>query len=635
MRWQARVAGPALGGLLLAMLGISAAPPAAARGVTVTMTVDGIKRTALVFPGKDAANTPSPLVFYFHSLHGDTSQGSDFIRFQAAWPEATVAYPQALPGPLHGWQDDGSPWQTAPGDLNDRDLHFVDALYRELAASYKVDERRVYAAGFSAGAWFTYVVLTARPELFAAFAPVDGCLEPFAKWASVPRPVLVITDRGGCGQRPTYELRQLDWLRRLNGCGTEMKEWAPRYISFGPSTSGQPVIWRRDPGPHDWPSYATKDVVRFFKEHALADKPQEVTQIPLSPEGAVAGSGTAGIAGDGGPATMAQLHFPEGIAIDGAGSLFVADTYNSRVRRVTLEGMLQTVVGSGVWEYPGLGRSNDRNNARTVQLFFPQGVAVDRQGNLFIADSYNARVRKVSPDGMTVTVAGSGLDGDAGDGGPVIQARIYFPTAVAVDAAGNLFIADTGNHRIRKVDASGAITTLAGTGVAGFAGEGGAATSAQLHEPRGLALDDKGNLYIADSYNHRVRKVSLAGVITTVAGTGPGTREASGGFSGDGGPATAAQLNFPEGVAVDSAGNLFVADSGNHRVRKVEPGGIITTVAGGESGTVVAVPLRYPEGLAVDRAGNLYVADPLDHRVRQVTGVAAPGLLAGQPFPNP
>jgi len=281
-----------------------------------------------------------------------------------------------------------------------------------------------------------------------------------------------------------------------------------------------------------------------------------------------------------------------------------------------------------VWDYPTI-ISGDKHAAGSVQLFFPEGITLDGQGNLFIADSYNARVRKVSPDGTTVTVAGSGRDGYFGDSGPAILAGIYFPTAVAVDAAGNLFLADTGNQRIRKVDANGTITTAAGTGAAGFAGEGVAATGAQLHEPRGLALDSKGNLFVADSYNHRIRKVSAEGIITTVVGTG--TR----GFAGDGGQAAAAQLNFPEGVAVDSAGNLFVADSGNHRVRKVEPGGIITTVAGGEAGTVVAVPLRYPEGLAVDRAGNLYVADPLDHRIRKVTGVAAPGLLAGQPFANP
>jgi sugar lactone lactonase YvrE/predicted esterase len=613
----------------LALLGLTLlapARPAIGQGVTLKVTVDGVERTALVYPGKDAANTPSPLVFVFHGLTGSASQASSF-GVHRAWPEATVVYPQGLNVRLRAGVS-GTGWQSAPGDDNDRDLRFVDALQQALATAYKVDEERVYAAGFSVGAWFTYVLLTAHPDRFAAFAPVDGCLEPFAKWAALPRPVLIITNSNACGTKLAYEERQITWARRLNGCGLQLREWVPGYYSFEPCESGQPVVWHRNYGDHQWPPDASRNIVLFFKEHALSEIAHDVRPQGLGPEGTVAGTGTSGASPNGTPASAAQLSYPEGVAVDRTGILWIADTFNSRVRQVIADGTLNTAVGNGVWEYPP-AVSGDKHGATTVQLFFPEGIVLDGQGNLYIADSYNARVRKVSPGGTTVTVAGSGLDGYFGDGGPGVLAGIYFPTAVAVDAVGNLFVADTGNQRIRKVSTNGTITTLAGTGVVGFAGDGGPATSAQLYEPRGLALDGQGNLFVADSYNHRIRKVSVDGTISAVAGTGRR------GFSGDGGPAAAAQLNFPEGVAVDSAGNLFIADSANHRVRKVTPDGMITTVAGENGGTVVAVPLSYPEGLAVDRAGILYMADPVDHRVRKITGVAAPGLLAGQPFPNP
>ena len=201
-------------------------------------------------------------------------------------------------------------------------------------------------------------------------------------------------------------------------------------------------------------------------------------------------------------------------------------------------------------------------------------MAVDASGNLYIADTGNNRIRKVSATGIITTVAGNGSAGYSGDGGPATSAQLDGPEGVAVDGSGNLYIADTCNNRIRKVSATGIITTVAGNGSAGYSGDGGPATSAQLSLPAGVAVDGSGNLYIADSGNNRIRKVSATGIITTVAGNG------SPGYSGDGGPATSAQLNQPAGVAVDASGNLYIADSSNNRIRKVSATGIITTVAG-------------------------------------------------------
>jgi sugar lactone lactonase YvrE len=271
----------------------------------------------------------------------------------------------------------------------------------------------------------------------------------------------------------------------------------------------------------------------------------------------VAGTGAAGFSGDGGPATKAKLHRPIGLALDGAGNLFIGDSKNHRVRRVNGSGRIATVAGTG-----HLGFSGDGGGARSADLSFPWELACD-SGNLYIADSGNHRVRLVNGSGTITTVAGTGVRGYSGDGGPATAAQLRRPGAAAVDGSGRLYIVDYGNNRVRRVDASGRITTIAGNGERGFSGDGGPATAARLNSPSGLALDHSGNLYIADSRNNRVRKVSRAGTITTVAGTGKG------GFSGDGDKATEAKLNYPIGLALDHSHNLYIADSGNHRVRKV------------------------------------------------------------------
>ena len=303
----------------------------------------------------------------------------------------------------------------------------------------------------------------------------------------------------------------------------------------------------------------------------------------------VAGS-TRVVRGDGGPATNGSLAFPQGVAVDAAGNLFIADPVNNRIRQVSPDGVIRTVAGNGI-----RGFSGDGGPATNASLLFPQGVAVDTAGNLFIADTNNHRIRKVSPNGVIRTVAGSGF---SGDGGPAINASLDFPSSVAVDAAGNLFIADAGNNRIRQVSPDGVIRTVAGSGSGGFSGDGGPATNASLLFPQGVAVDAAGNLFIADAGNNRIRQVSPDGVIRTVAGN------RSGGFSGDGGPATNASLNFPSGVAVDAAGNLFIADPVNNRIRQVSPDGVIRTVAGkrsggfsGDGGLATNASLNFPSGV--------------------------------------
>jgi sugar lactone lactonase YvrE len=341
-----------------------------------------------------------------------------------------------------------------------------------------------------------------------------------------------------------------------------------------------------------------------------------------------AGTGQSGSSPDGGPATQTRLNAPGGLAVDPAGNLFIAEVHNSRVRKVSPEGIISTVA---------------------ARLNVPQLMALDPAGNLFINERGANRMRKLSPAGVLTTVAGNGRAGFSGDGGPATEARIQGPGGIAVDPAGNLFIADHNNHRIRKVSPDGLITTVAGSGPAGqgngaSTGDGGLATEARLNGPCGLTLDRSGNLFFAEAGEvsghvgggYRVRRVSPDGIITTVAGSD------APGFSGDGGPASQARLNTPVGIAVDTEGNLFIADSNNHRIRKVDVGGIISTLAGngtsryaGDGVAATATGLRWPVNLAVDAVGNLLITDFEGNRVLKLFGVAAPGLIAGEPFPSP
>jgi uncharacterized protein (TIGR03437 family) len=333
----------------------------------------------------------------------------------------------------------------------------------------------------------------------------------------------------------------------------------------------------------------------------------------------VAGNGQAGLFGDGGPATAAALNSPYGIAFDAVGNLYIADVNNMRVRRVNAAGIIGPAAGNGGFKFSG-----DGGPAISANFNAPPGVAMDGAGNLYIADATNNRIRKVA-NGIVTTFAGNGAASFAGDGGLATDAALNNPMAVAVDATGAVYIADTNNQRIRKVS-GGTITTIAGNGNSDFSGDGGPATAAAFGNPVGIAVDATGNIYVADSLNQRIRRISN-GNITTIAGNG------TAGFSGDGGAATGASLNLDQyyfdGVAVDAAGSLYIADGQNLRIRKVTFGGgiaAISTVAGtgkndssGDGGPATGAGLSYPAGVAVDPQGNLYIAEYAGNRVRKVS----------------
>jgi hypothetical protein len=353
------------------------------------------------------------------------------------------------------------------------------------------------------------------------------------------------------------------------------------------------------------------------------------TNLPNGIITTVAGNGTKGYSGDGGNATNASLQSPFGVAVDALGNLFIADTFNHRIRKVDNYGIITTVAGNGTQSYFG-----DSGAATNAGLIEPTGVAVDAAGNLFIADRFNCRIRRVDTNGIIATVAGNGGYGYSGDDGAATNASLRQPWDVTVDSCGNLFIADDGNERIRKVDTNNIIATVAGNGTNSVSGDAGAATNAALSNPVGVAVDASGNLLIADNGNNRIlpqgssiRKVSTNGIITTVAGNGTNS------YSGDGGAATNAGLYNPTDVTLDSYGNLFIADQGNNRVRKVDTNGIITTVAGngttgysGDGGAATNASLYNPISVAVDAAGNLFVTDDVNERIRKITNTQGPAL---------
>jgi hypothetical protein len=343
----------------------------------------------------------------------------------------------------------------------------------------------------------------------------------------------------------------------------------------------------------------------------------------------VAGNGVDGYSGDGGPATAAAMRAPAGVFFSGGGYV-VADQYGHVVRRVDSGGVISTFAGTGTQGYSG-----DGGAATAARLSQPTDVVMDGAGNLYIADYDNSRVRRVTPGGTISTFAGTGTFGYSGDGGPALLARLARPAGLAIDAAGNLYVADIGNHTVRRITPAGTITTVAGNGTGGSSGDGGPAASAQLYEPGDVALDGAGNLYIAEYSGHKVRKVSPAGTISRIAGTG------SSGYSGDGGPATAAQMSAPIGLDVDSAGNIFVAEYGNHLIRKVDAGGTISRAAGtgasgfsGDGGPATLARLQTPSRVKLAPNGDFYISDFGNHRVRRVEALgspAAPTLTGSSP----
>ncbi|RJX38992.1 hypothetical protein D3P09_15920 [Paenibacillus pinisoli] len=329
----------------------------------------------------------------------------------------------------------------------------------------------------------------------------------------------------------------------------------------------------------------------------------------------VAGTGAGGFSEDGGPAISATLNNPGGVAVDSDGNIYIADSANHRVRKVDATGTISTIAGTGTAGYTG-----DGGPATLAQLNNPYRLALDSVGNLYIVDYSNDCIRMVDVSGEISTVAGGRGNGYMGDGGPATSARLSYPDGVAVDSIGNLYIADKGNHRIRKVDTSGTISTVAGSGVRGYSGDGGDAELAQLNSPTGVAADGSGNLYISDTANHRIRKVDIAGKISTIAGVGEMN------YWGDGVPATSAYLNRPIGIAADSGGNVYFVDYSNFRIRKIDTSGIVSTIAGagrfgysGDGGPATSAELHGPYEAAVDSSGNLYIAEVFSHRIRKIS----------------
>ncbi len=284
------------------------------------------------------------------------------------------------------------------------------------------------------------------------------------------------------------------------------------------------------------------------------------------------------------------------------------------VRKVDTAGLITTIAETGT-----AGFNGDNIAPTSAELNSPGGVAVDVTGNVFIADINDNMVRKVDAAGLITTIAGTGTAGFNGDNIAATSAQLNSPSGIAVDSLGNVYIADHNNQRVRRVDTAGLITTVVGTGTSGFSGDGGPAVSAQLFSPTGLAIDTVCNVYVVDEGNQRIRKISSGGVVTSIAGNGLV------GYNGDGISATTAELDSPFGVAVDSAGSVYIADANNHRVRKVATSGLITTVAGtgnqafnGDNIDAALANLNFPFGVAFDAIGNIFIAEIGNHRVRKI-----------------
>lgn len=338
----------------------------------------------------------------------------------------------------------------------------------------------------------------------------------------------------------------------------------------------------------------------------------------------IAGNGGGDYDGDGIAATSAQLFFPGGLKTDAAGNVYVADWGNNRIREINTSGVISTFAGNGS---PGV---TDNLLAINAELSYPNDLVFDTSGNMFIADWNGDRIRKIDTHDTITDFAGSGNLSYIGDGGPATSAGLWMPSGVAVDDSGNVYIADADHSAIREVNwKTNIITTVAGTGVPGYDGDGVAATATELNYPNEVAVDDSGNIYIADTYNNRIRKVSrLTGNINTIAGTGIS------GYSGDGSAATAAELNQPAGVALDANGIIYISDENNNRIRTVNPStGIINTIAGngvqgfsGDGGPATSAELNEPQNVTFDASGNMYVADSYNNRIRKITHVVNLGV---------
>jgi sugar lactone lactonase YvrE len=378
-----------------------------------------------------------------------------------------------------------------------------------------------------------------------------------------------------------------------------------------------------------------------------------------------------GFEGNGGPATSAGLIGPEAIAVDKKDRLYIGEQFTCQIRRVNADGVIRRFAGLNVCGFSGDGGPADDAEFTTITA-----MAFDRHGNLLLADSGNARIRKIDINGRVTTIAGNGLFANSGNGGPATQASIGSVSGITTDSENRIYFSSDSNSVVRMVDNTGIIHAVAGNGIQGFSGDGGPATSAQLSAPQGVAVDSNGNLYIADEFNNRVRMVDPSGVITTLAATSSSVTDptglvlrgntlyistfanlmwavdlptqlinpiagsvppVSGGFNGDGLPALATMFYQPSGMAFDSAGNLLVADAGNDRVRKIDPNQIVSTVAGGNLGDdgparKASLNSGFDVHLALDAEGDVYVADPGNNRIRKVAPDGTITTVAGNGF---
>jgi hypothetical protein len=351
----------------------------------------------------------------------------------------------------------------------------------------------------------------------------------------------------------------------------------------------------------------------------------------------VAGSVVNTYTGDGGQATDAGLYNPLGVAVDASGNIYISDTKHHCIRKVDVAGVISTITGNGIAGYSG-----DNGPAVDAQIDLPSKVAVDASGTIYFVDNANYRLRKISTSGIITTIAGNGTNNNSGDGGLAVDAEINACAGLAIDNVGNIYFGDLGKHTIRKINTAGIITTVVGNGLSGYMGDGGPATAARLNEPFGIDIDNAGNLYIAEYVNNCIRKVSASGIISTLTGF------ITTGYSGDGGPATNAILNRPVDVIADKYGKLYIADYNNHVIRRIESNGIISTIAGtgvggfsGDEGVATAAKLRGPGDVALDAHGSLYITDYTNNRIRKISDVVGVGNISRLYFseiklyPNP
>lgn len=351
----------------------------------------------------------------------------------------------------------------------------------------------------------------------------------------------------------------------------------------------------------------------------------------------IAGNGFNAYTGDGGPATAASIYNPLGVAADGAGNVYIVDTKNHCIRKGNSAGIISTIAGDGTAGYSG-----DGGPATAAKLYIPNKIALDGAGNIVFVDNGNFCIRKINAAGFISTIVGTGVAGNSGDGGPATVAQINACPGLAIDAVGNIFFSDAVKNTIRKINTSGIVSTIAGCGLSGYMGDGGPATAARFNEPFGIALDGAGNIYVAEYSNNCLRKVSASGIVSTVTGA------LVTGYSGDGGPASTAKLDRPGSVVIDHNNEIYIGDHNNSVVRKISNTGIITTIAGsrvsgysGDGGPATAAQLRGPSDVYVDPTGSLLIADYVDSRIRKIDNVVAVpvvGLkenIAMRVFPNP